>query len=72
MSLALIRISRAGAAARDKPKGLVVECYQERDDLDKAAQKLASEMPGSSKLPFLSLELQVTIIKAAIRKMPAV
>lgn len=53
-------------------RGLVIERYQERDDLDKATQKLASEMPGNSKPPFLSLGLQVTIIKAAIRKMPAV
>ena len=32
------------------------------------AQRLASEVQGKNKLPFLSMELQVTIIKAVIRK----
>jgi len=30
----------------------------------------SSEVQGKNKLPFLSLELQVTIIKASISKMP--
>ena len=38
------------------------------DDLDKVTRKLTSEMQGKSKLPFLSRELQVTIIKVSIRK----
>jgi len=42
--------------------------YQEMDDLDKVTQNLASERQGKNKLPCLSRELQVTIIKVSIRK----
>jgi hypothetical protein len=38
------------------------------DDLDNMARKPPSEIPGKNRLPFLSRELQVTIIKVSIRK----
>jgi len=69
MTLALIEISwRRGWSTRKSSKNHVIEQYQEMDDLYKVTQKLASEMQGQNKLPFLSLELQVTIIKVSIRK----
>ena len=57
-----------GWSTRKSSKNRVIEQYQEMDDLDKVTQKLASEMQGNNKLPFLSRELQVTIIKVSIRK----
>ena len=67
--LALIEISwRRGWSTRKSSKNHVIEQYQEVDDLYKVTQKLASEIQGKNKLPFLSLELQVTIIKVSIRK----
>ena len=69
MPLALVEISwRRGWSTRKSAKSHFIEQYQERDDLDKVTQKPASEMPGKNKLPFLSLELQCTIIKVVIRK----
>jgi hypothetical protein len=69
MSVALIKISwHRGWSTRESSKNYVIEQYQELDDLDKVAYKLASEMSGKNKLPFLSLELQVTIIRVSIRK----
>jgi len=69
MPLALIEISwRRGWSTRKSLKNHVIEQYQEMDDLDKVTRKLTSEMQGKSKLPFLSRELQVTIIKVSIRK----
>jgi hypothetical protein len=39
--------------------------------MDKVAQKLASEMQEKNELPFLTPELQLTITKAAVRKILA-
>ena len=69
MPLALIEISwRRSWSTRKSSKNHVIEQYQEMDNLDKVTPKLASEMQGKSKLPCLSLGLQVTIIKVSIRK----
>jgi glyoxylase-like metal-dependent hydrolase (beta-lactamase superfamily II) len=57
-----------GLEQTEKFKNYVIEQYQEIGDLDKVAQKLASEIQEKNELPFLTLELQVTITKAAIRK----
>ncbi len=64
-------ILKQGLEQTEKFKNYVIEQYQEIGDLDKVAQKLASEIQEKSGLPFFSLELQLTIIKAAIRKILA-
>jgi len=60
-----------GLEQTEKFKNYVIEQYQEIRDMDKVAQKLASEIQEKNELPFLNLELQVTITKAAIRKILA-
>lgn len=57
-----------GLEHTEKFQNRVIEQYQGIGNLDNVAHKLASEMQGKNKSPFLSLELQVTIIKAVIRK----
>lgn len=56
-----------GLEQTEKFKNCVIAQYQEIGDLDKVTQKLASEIQEKNELPFLTLELQVTITKAAIR-----
>jgi hypothetical protein len=69
MPLALIEISwRRGWSTQKSSKNQVIEQYQEMDDLDNMARKPPSEIPGKNRFPFLSRELQVTIIKVSIRK----
>jgi len=69
MPLTLIEISwRRGWSTRKSSKNHVIEQYQEMDDLDNMTQKPTSEIPGNNRLPFLSRELQVIIIKVSIRK----
>lgn len=64
-------ILQQGLEQTEKFKNYVIEQYQEMGDLDKVTQKLASETQERNELPFLSLELQVTVTKAAIRKILA-
>jgi glyoxylase-like metal-dependent hydrolase (beta-lactamase superfamily II) len=64
-------ILEEGLGQTEKFKNYVIEQYQEIGDLDKVAQKLAFEIQERNELPFLSMELQVTIIKAVIRKILA-
>jgi hypothetical protein len=66
--LANRNIPAQGWSTRKSSKNHVIEQYKEMDNLDKVTRKLTSEMQGKSKLPFLSRELQVTIIKVSIRK----
>jgi hypothetical protein len=70
MPPAPVTISWERTRACKKSGRLGIERCQERGDLDRATQKLTPEMPGNSRFPFLSLEPQVTIIKAAIRNRP--
>ena len=60
-----------GLEQTEKFKNYVIEQYKETDDLDKVAQKLASEMQEKNELPFLTPELQLTITKAAVRNILA-
>jgi hypothetical protein len=60
-----------GLKQTDKFKNYVIEHYKETDDLNKVAQKLASEMQEKNELPFLTPELQLTISKAAVRNILA-
>jgi glyoxylase-like metal-dependent hydrolase (beta-lactamase superfamily II) len=60
-----------GLEQTEKFRNYVIEQYQEIGDLEKVAQKLASEIQEKNELPFLNLELQVTITKVAIRKILA-
>jgi len=60
-----------GLKQTEKFKNYVIEHYKETDDLDKVAQKLASEMQEKNELPFLTPELQLTISKAAVRNILA-
>lgn len=46
----------------------LVRQYQELGDIEEVAQKLASEIRRKNELPFLSLELQATILKISVRK----
>jgi glyoxylase-like metal-dependent hydrolase (beta-lactamase superfamily II) len=64
-------ILQQGLEQTEKFKNYVIEQYQEIGDLDKLTQKLASETQERNELPFLSLELQVIVTKAAIRKILA-
>jgi len=47
----------------------VVRQYQESGNIEEVAQKLASEVRRKNELPFLSLELQATILEMSVRKM---
>lgn len=64
-------ILQQGLEQTEKFKNYVIEQYQEIGDLDKVTQKLASETQERNELPFLSLELQVIVTKATIRKILA-
>jgi len=57
-----------GWRTQKSSKNQVTEQYQEMDGLDNMTQNPTSEMPGKDKRPCPSRELQVTIIKASIRK----
>jgi glyoxylase-like metal-dependent hydrolase (beta-lactamase superfamily II) len=60
-----------GLEQTEKFKNYVVEQYQEIGNMDKVSQKLASEIQEKNELPFLTPDLQVTITKAAVRKILA-
>ena len=60
-----------GLKQTKKFKNYVIEQYKEIGDLDKVAQKLASEMQEKNELPFLTPELQLTVTRAAVRKILA-
>jgi glyoxylase-like metal-dependent hydrolase (beta-lactamase superfamily II) len=60
-----------GLKQTEKFKNYVIDQYKETDDLDKVAQKLASEMQEKNELPFLTPELRLNISKAAVRKILA-
>jgi len=60
-----------GMEQTEKFKNYVIEQYKETNDMDKVAQKLASEMEEKNELPFLTPELGLTITKAAVRNILA-
>jgi len=60
-----------GLEETGKFKNYIINQYREIGDLDKVAHKLASEIQEKNELPFLNLELQTTITRAAIRKILA-
>jgi len=60
-----------GLEQTEKFKNYIIEQFQEIDDIDKVAQKLAADMQEKNELPFLTLELQDTIAKATVRKILA-
>jgi glyoxylase-like metal-dependent hydrolase (beta-lactamase superfamily II) len=60
-----------GLEQTEKFKNYVIEQYQEIGNMDKVAQKLASEIQEKNELPFLTPELQVTVTNATVRKILA-
>lgn len=59
-------ILQQGLEQTEKLKNYIMEQYQAIGDLDKTAQKLASEASEKSKFGFVSQELMTTITKAMI------
>jgi glyoxylase-like metal-dependent hydrolase (beta-lactamase superfamily II) len=60
-------ILQQGLEQTEKLKAYIIEQYQAMGDLDKTAEKFASEALGKMKFPFLSHELMTTISKVMIR-----
>ncbi|MFU8797006.1 MAG: MBL fold metallo-hydrolase, partial [Dehalococcoidia bacterium] len=57
-----------GLQRTERFRNHLVRQRQELGDIEKVAQKIATEIRRKNELPFLSLELQATITKISVRK----
>jgi hypothetical protein len=60
------RILQRGLEQTEKVKSYIIEQYQAIGDLDKTAQKLASEVLQNNRYDYISPELMVAITKTMI------